>query len=130
MRKYKMCKKYEKEAPDSKQCRGFANQLSWQFNCISESIMSDRLTQCLGQTGWPKFIKTPSKNIINGNSHIFKSLYVITDVREKQIMNSKAIKSDNRFMWFTNLATSTAERERIFYYVRKNQITKRTECFS
>ena len=45
MRKYKMCKKYEKEAPDSKQCRGFANQLSWQLNFISESIGSDRLTQ-------------------------------------------------------------------------------------
>ena len=38
---------------------------------------------------------------------------VITDVREKQISNAKTIKSDNRFMWFTNLATSMAKRENI-----------------
>ena len=45
---------------------------------------------------------------------------VITDVREKQILNSKVIKST----WFTNLTTSKAERERIFYY-EKNQNTER-----
>ena len=44
--------------------------------------------------------------------------------REKQIMNAKTIKTDNRFTWFTNLATSTAERERIFYYVRKTRLQR------
>ena len=44
-----------------------------------------------------------------------KKVCVITDVREKQIMNSKTIKTDTRIAWFTNLATSTAERKRIFY---------------
>ena len=34
-------------------------------------------------------------------------------------MNAKTIKTDNKFTWFTNLATSTAERERIFYYEKK-----------
>ena len=49
---------------------------------------------------------------------------VITDVREKQIMNAKSDKTDNRFTWFTNLATSTAERGRIFYYVRKTRLQR------
>ena len=39
-------------------------------------------------------------------------------MREKQIMNSKAIKSDNRFTRFTNLAMSTAERE---YFIMRGQ---------
>ena len=45
-------------------------------------------------------------------------------MREKQILNAKTIKSDNIFTWFTNLATSTTERERIFYYVRKTRLQR------
>ena len=44
---------------------------------------------------------------------------VITDVREKQITNAKTIKTENILTWFTNLATSTADRERIFYYEKR-----------
>ena len=47
----------------------------------------------------------------------------MTDVRKKQIMNANQRKSDNRFMWFTNLATSTG-KEIIFYYVRKTRLQR------
>ena len=47
-------------------------------------------------------------------------------MREKQIRNTKTIKTDNIFTWFTNLATSTAEGENILL-CEENQITERME---
>ena len=63
------------------------------------------------------------------SSQYINEVTVITDVREKKIMNAKTIKSDNRFTWFTNLATSTAERGRIIYYMRRTDYREKRMYF-